>query len=77
MQSFAKTMDAPILLLDEPTSSVDNKTETIIMEAMERLMSNRTTFMIAHRLSTLKGCDLIFEVKDGEMFLNQNLIAVN
>ena len=49
--------DAPILILDEPTSSVDVKTEAIIMEAMDRLMQGRTTFMIAHRLSTLEHCD--------------------
>ena len=41
--------DAPILILDEPTSSVDTKTEAAIMEAMERLMQGRTTLMIAHR----------------------------
>ena len=50
--------DAPVLLLDEPTSSVDVKTEGVIMEALDRLMGGRTTFMIAHRLSTLEGCDV-------------------
>jgi ATP-binding cassette subfamily B protein len=50
--------DAPVLLLDEPTSSVDVKTETVIMEALERLMAGRTTLLIAHRLSTLEHCDL-------------------
>jgi ATP-binding cassette, subfamily B, bacterial len=59
--------DAPILLLDEPTSAVDIKTEAIIMEVMERLMHGRTTFMIAHRLSTLSGCDLLLEVKGGRV----------
>jgi len=59
--------DAPILLLDEPTSSVDVKTEGLIMEAMERLMQGRTTFMIAHRLSTLDMCDLLLEVRDGRV----------
>ncbi len=49
--------DAPILILDEPTSSVDVRTEELIMEAMQRLMVGRTTFMVAHRLSTLEHCD--------------------
>jgi len=57
--------DAPILLLDEPTSSVDVRTESVIMDAIERLMSGRTTFIIAHRLSTLDGCDLRLLVQDG------------
>ena len=51
--------DAPILILDEPTSSVDVKTEEGIMEAMDKLMVGRTTLMIAHRSSTLHGCDAI------------------
>jgi ATP-binding cassette subfamily B protein len=59
--------DAPILILDEPTSSVDTKTEAAIMEAMERLMRGRTTFMIAHRLSTLTNCDVRLEVEDGRV----------
>jgi ATP-binding cassette subfamily B protein len=59
--------NAPILILDEPTSSVDVKTESAIMEAMERLMRGRTTFLIAHRLGTLAGCDLRLEVEDGRV----------
>jgi ATP-binding cassette subfamily B protein len=59
--------DAPVLILDEPTSSVDVATEALIVEAMERLMRGRTVFMIAHRLSTLRGCDLILEVRDGRL----------
>ena len=59
--------DAPILILDEPTSSVDVKTEAGIMEAMERLMHGRTSFMIAHRLSTLDNCNLLVEIKDGKV----------
>ncbi|HEX8690220.1 MAG TPA: ABC transporter ATP-binding protein [Solirubrobacterales bacterium] len=55
--------DAPILILDEPTSSVDLKTEATIVEAMERLMAGRTTFMIAHRLSTLESCSLRLRVE--------------
>ena len=59
--------DAPILILDEPTSSVDVKTEAAIMEAMEHLMRGRTAFMIAHRLSTLDSCDAQIEVKQGRI----------
>lgn len=55
--------DAPILLLDEPTSSVDVVTEAAIMEAMGRLMEGRTTFMVAHRLSTLDVCDQRIELE--------------
>ncbi len=57
--------DAPILILDEPTSSVDSKTEAVILEALDRLMVGRTTFMIAHRLSTLHQADLILVLNDG------------
>lgn len=55
--------DAPILILDEPTSSVDLKTEATIVDAMERLMAGRTAFMIAHRLSTLESCSLRLRVQ--------------
>jgi ATP-binding cassette, subfamily B, bacterial len=59
--------DAPILILDEPTSSVDSKTEAAIMEAMDRLMHGRTTFMIAHRSSTLTNCDVLLVVENGRL----------
>ena len=59
--------DAPILILDEPTSAVDIRTETAIMAAIERLMVGRTTFVIAHRLSTLEGCDLRLHVEAGHL----------
>jgi ATP-binding cassette subfamily B protein len=59
--------DAPILILDEPTSSVDVKTEAGIMETMGRLMEGRTTFMIAHRLGTLEHCELRFRLEDGRL----------
>jgi ATP-binding cassette subfamily B protein len=59
--------DAPILILDEPTSSVDTKTEATIMEAIERLMAGRTSLMIAHRLSTLEICDARFEIEFGRL----------
>jgi len=59
--------DAPILLLDEPTSSVDVKTEAGIMEAIDRLIQGRTAVMIAHRLSTLDICDMRIEIDDGRI----------
>ena len=59
--------DAPVLVLDEPTSSVDSRTEFAIMSAMERLMKGRTTFIIAHRLSTIENCDLRLEIEDGRL----------
>jgi len=59
--------DAPILILDEPTSSVDTKTEVGILEAMERLMRGRTAFIIAHRPSTLKNCDALLVLEDGRL----------
>lgn len=61
--------DAPILVLDEPTSSVDSQTESLIISAMRRLMDGRTTFMIAHRLSTLDSCDLVLTIADGTALL--------
>jgi ATP-binding cassette subfamily B protein len=57
--------DTPILILDEPTSSVDIKTEAAIMESMERLMAGRTTFLITHRVTALKGCDVVLRIEQG------------
>jgi ATP-binding cassette subfamily B protein len=59
--------DAPMLILDEPTSSVDLGTEAVILEALERLMQGRTTIMIAHRLSTLDICDARIEIEHGRI----------
>jgi ATP-binding cassette subfamily B protein len=59
--------DAPVLILDEPTSSVDMKTEGAILEAMERLMRGRTTFLITHRLSPLSACDTMLVLEGGEL----------
>jgi ATP-binding cassette subfamily B protein len=59
--------DAPILILDEPTSSVDVMTEAAILDAMRRLMEGRTSFMIAHRLSTLDLCDVRIDVQGGRL----------
>lgn len=57
--------DAPILILDEPTSSLDMKTEAMVVEAMERLTRGRTTFIITHRPSALKHCDLVLRIEEG------------
>jgi len=63
----AMLTDAPMLILDEATSSVDTRTEQLIQEAMERLMKGRTSFVIAHRLSTIKNADLILVMRDGNI----------
>jgi len=60
--------DAPVLILDEPTSSVDVRTEERIMDAMRRLMLGRTTIMIAHRLSTLDHCNARLHLDNGKLF---------
>jgi ATP-binding cassette subfamily B protein/subfamily B ATP-binding cassette protein MsbA len=57
--------DAPILILDEPTSALDVTTEALVIQAIERLMAGRTTFIIAHRLSTVRRCDRILVLRDG------------
>jgi len=59
--------DAPILILDEPTSSIDSRTEAVILDALDRLMLGRTTFMIAHRLSTIRRADLILVMDHGRL----------
>jgi ABC-type multidrug transport system fused ATPase/permease subunit len=59
--------DAPILILDEPTSSIDSRTESVILDALDRLAVGRTTFMIAHRLSTVRHSDLIVVLDHGRV----------
>ena len=59
--------DAPILILDEPTSSVDSKTEGAILQALQQLMVGRTTFLIAHRLGTIRNADKILVINDGRV----------
>jgi ATP-binding cassette subfamily B protein len=59
--------NAPLLILDEATSSVDTRTERIVQKAMDKLTEGRTSFVIAHRLSTIKNADLILVMKDGDI----------
>ncbi|HYE00556.1 MAG TPA: ABC transporter ATP-binding protein [Alphaproteobacteria bacterium] len=59
--------DAPILVLDEPTSAIDVKTEAAVMGSIERLMAGRTSFLITHRLDTLAGCDLLLVLEAGRL----------
>jgi len=66
--------DTPVLILDEPTSSVDVQTEASIMQATENLMQGRTTFMIAHRLHTLKTCDMILVLEQGRLVEVRNTL---
>ena len=63
---------APMLILDEATSSIDTRTEKYIQESMDSLMKNRTSFVIAHRLSTIKNADLILVLKDGDVIEKWN-----
>lgn len=64
--------DAPLLILDEATSSVDTRTEQIVQRAMDRLSEGRTSFVIAHRLSTIKNADIILVMKDGDIIEQGN-----
>ena len=63
----AMIQNAPLLILDEATSSVDTRTERIVQKAMDKLTEGRTSFVIAHRLSTIKNADLILVMRDGDI----------
>lgn len=69
LMTIARAMvdNAPMLILDEATSSVDTRTEILIQDAMDKLMNNRTSFVIAHRLSTIQNADVIIVMKDGSI----------
>ena len=59
--------DPPVLILDEATSSIDTRTEQLVQEGMDRLMKGRTTFVIAHRLSTVRNSDCIMVLEQGRI----------
>lgn len=63
----AAVADPPVLILDEATSSIDTRTERIVQEGMDRLMHGRTTFVIAHRLSTVRNSDCIMVLEQGRI----------
>jgi ATP-binding cassette, subfamily B, bacterial len=72
--------NAPILILDEPTSAIDSKTEAVILDALDRLMVGRTSFMIAHRLSTVHRADLILVMDQGRIVqrgTHEELLAID
>ena len=63
----AAVADPPVLILDEATSSIDTRTEKIVQDGMDKLMKGRTTFVIAHRLSTVKNSDCIMVLEQGRI----------
>ena len=63
----AAIADPPVLILDEATSSIDTRTERIVQDGMDKLMSGRTTFVIAHRLSTVRNADCIMVLEQGQI----------
>ena len=67
--SFARAIiaDPPLLVLDEATSSIDTVTEKLIQDAIMKIMDGRTSFVVAHRLSTIREADIILVVKDGKI----------
>lgn len=72
----ALVKDAPLLILDEATSSVDTRTEALIQQAMDRLMVGRTSFVIAHRLSTIKNSDVILVMDNGDIIEKGNHVEL-
>ena len=63
----AAVADPPVLILDEATSSIDTRTESLVQDGMDALMNGRTTFVIAHRLSTVKNSDCIMVMEQGRI----------
>ncbi len=65
-------MNPDVLVLDEATSALDNDTETAVMEAIDSLAGKKTLIIIAHRLTTIKNCDVVYEIKDGKVNLKND-----
>ena len=59
--------DPEILVLDEATSALDTETETAVMDAIDSLSGKKTLLIIAHRLTTIENCDIVYEIKDGKV----------
>ena len=68
--------EAPILIFDEPTSALDVSTEALVMSGIDRLIAGRTTFIIAHRLSTVQRCDRIIVLRDGAIVEQGTLVEL-
>ena len=68
----AAVADAPVLILDEATSSIDTRTEKLVQDGMDKLMEGRTVFVIAHRLSTIQNCDAIMVMDHGHIIEKGN-----
>ena len=68
----AAVADPPVLILDEATSSIDTRTESLIEKGMDSLMEGRTTFVIAHRLSTVRNSDAIMVLEHGQIIERGN-----
>ncbi len=78
MMCIARVMlcDPPMLILDEATSSIDTRTEIKIQRAFNKMMETRTSFIVAHRLSTIKEADIILVMKDGNIIEQGNHIEL-
>lgn len=61
-----------ILVLDEATSALDTETETAVMEAIDALQGHKTLIIVAHRLTTIRNCDKVYEIKDGKAYLRED-----
>jgi subfamily B ATP-binding cassette protein MsbA len=73
-------LDAPILILDEATSALDTESERLIQDALDRLQQNRTSIVVAHRLSTIENADTILVIEAGEIIeqgTHQSLLSQN